>query len=110
MDARRIRTSSQGFRSHKIFADSRQIRGFAMDSQIRDGVRGFAQIRDSSRKSSTRFAPIRDGFAIDSRICAHDSHKFARIRDGYHTVLRVKCVSPLGHVTRAHGGFNPNTL
>eukprot|EP00966_Prymnesium_polylepis_P043199 1003130-Prymnesium_polylepis.1 len=66
--------------------------------QIRESSRRFATY---SRKSSTRFAPIRDGFATDSRIRTQDSHKFARIRDGYYTVLRVKCVSPLGHVTRS---------
>ena len=75
------------------FADSQWIRGFAM---------GFADSRrfaTDSRKSSTRFVQIRDKFAADSRIRTHDSHKFARIRDGYYTVLRGKmCVkSPSRH-------------
>ena len=61
------------------------------------GLRRFAT---DSRKSSTRFAQIRDRFATDSRIRTHDSHKFARVRDGYYTVLRVKCVSRVLHVTR----------
>ena len=76
------------------FADSQWIRGFAM---------GFADSRrfaTDSRKSSTQFAPIRGRFATDSRIRTHDSHKFARIRDGYYTVLRVKCASRVLHVTR----------
>ena len=78
------------------FADSQWIRGFAM---------GFADSRrfaTDSRKSSTQFAPIRDRFATDSRIRTHNSPKFARIRDGYYTVLRVKCASRDGHVTRSN--------
>ena len=74
------------------YADTHKIRsGFAADS------RRFAT---GSRKSSTRFAPIRDKFAADSRIRTHDSHKFARIRGGYYTVLRVKCASVFLHLTR----------
>ena len=75
------------------FADSRRIR-----ESSRLGSRRFAT---DSRKSSTRFAQIRDRFATDSRIRTHDSHKFARVRDGYYTVLRVKCVSRVLHVTRS---------
>eukprot|EP00966_Prymnesium_polylepis_P084593 1958373-Prymnesium_polylepis.1 len=76
------------------------IRGFTMDLRIPIGFADSRRFATDSRKSSTRFVPIRDGFATDLRIRTHDSHKLARIRDGYYTVLRVKCVSGLGHVTR----------
>ena len=97
-----------------IRADSQQIReslrrirdGFAKVPQVTDSRRiresspGSRRFATDSRKSSTRFAPIRDTFAADSRIRTHDSHKFARVRERYYTVLRVKCASKDGHVTR----------
>eukprot|EP00966_Prymnesium_polylepis_P258640 5973916-Prymnesium_polylepis.1 len=93
--------------SHKIFADSRQIRGFTGFADLRWGSRIRADSRQIRGKSSTRFAPIRDGFATDALIRTHVSHKFARIRDGYYTIIRVACASPLGHVTRADAPVRP---
>ena len=70
--------------SHKIFADSRQIRGFSMDSQFRDGVRRFTQIRD-------RFAKVLDTIRADSRRIRDrfaDSHsRFAQVRKDSRWIL-----------------------
>eukprot|EP00966_Prymnesium_polylepis_P317711 7340039-Prymnesium_polylepis.1 len=63
-------------------------------------VRGFAT---HSRKSSTIFIRIRDGFATDSHIHPHNSNIFARVRDAYYTIRRVKSASQLLHVTRGVG-------
>ena len=92
-DSQQIRESSRWMRdgfaqvrkgSHKIFADSRQIRGFSMDSRIRDGVRRFAQIRD-------RFAKVLDTIRADSRQIRGrfaDSHsRFAQVRKDSRWIL-----------------------
>ena len=63
---------------------SRQIRGFSMDSRIRDGVRRFAQIRD-------RFAKVLDTIRADSRQIRDrfaDSHaRFAQVRKDSRWIL-----------------------
>ena len=120
-DSQQIRESSRWMRdgfaqvrkgSHKIFADSRQIRGFSMDSRIRDGVRRFAQIRD-------RFAKVLDTIRADSRQIRDrfaDSHsRFAQVRKDSRWILHGSpckmCVkSPSRHPCRSLSSSSSTSL